>query len=99
MGTMVSKSGNLKAEIRAKGQRLKVAGRISSVDPVKNTSMYEGCIKGPTADWFPSVFTGNSQHVIFEGLTPGTIYTIQVRALGGSTGESDRSDPSSHMVM
>ena len=55
--------------------------------------MYEGCIKGPTADWFPSVFTGNSQHVIFEGLMPGTINTAQVRALGGSTGQSDWSDP------
>jgi hypothetical protein len=40
---------------------------------VKNTSMYEGHIKGPTGDWLPSVFMGDSQHVTFEGLTPGTI--------------------------
>jgi len=62
--------------------------------------MYEGRIKGPTGDWMtPSVFTGDSQHITFYGLTPGTTYTVQVRALGGSTGQSDWSDPSSHMAM
>jgi hypothetical protein len=35
---------------------------VASVTPVKNTSMYEGRIKGPTGDWMPSVFTGDSQH-------------------------------------
>jgi hypothetical protein len=72
---------------------------IASVTPVKNTSLYEGRIKGPTGDWLPSVFTGDSQHIVFDGLTPGTTYTVQIRALGGSTGQSDWSDPSSHMAM
>jgi len=72
---------------------------IVSVSPVKNTSLYEGRIKGPTGDWLASVFTGDSQHIIFDGLTPGTVYTVQIRALGGSTGQSDWSDPSSHMAM
>lgn len=47
----------------------------------------------------PSVFTGDSRHIIFDGLLAGTTYTIQVRALGGSTGQSDWSDPVSHMCM
>jgi len=72
---------------------------VASVNPVKNTSLYEGRIKGPTGDWLPSVFTGDSQHIEFNGLTPGQNYTIQVRALGGSTGQSDWSDPSTHMCM
>ena len=72
---------------------------VASVTPVKTTNMYEGRIKGPTGDWLPSVFTGDSQHIIFSGLTPGTTYTAQVRALGGATGQSDWSDPSSHMAM
>jgi hypothetical protein len=72
---------------------------VASVKPVKNTSLYEGRIKGPTGDWLPSVFTGDSKHIRFEGLTPGTSYTAQVRALGGSTGQSDWSDPSTHMSM
>jgi len=29
----------------------------------------------------------------------GNDYTVQVRALGGSTGQSDWSEPSSHMAM
>ena len=73
---------------------------VASVSPVKNTNMYEGRIKGPTGDWVtPSVFTGDSQHISFSGLTPGTTYTVQVRSLGGATGQSDWSDPSSHMAM
>ncbi|HEY3663981.1 MAG TPA: fibronectin type III domain-containing protein [Chthoniobacterales bacterium] len=68
--------------------------------PVKHTNLYEGraSIDGGTT-WLPSVFTGDSRHIIFDGLTAGKIYTIQVRALGGSTGESDWSDPVSHMAM
>ena len=71
---------------------------IAKVDPVKNVNMYEGRIK-LDADWMPSVFTGDSQHIIFDGLTPGKTYTAEVRALGGATGHSDWSDPSSHMSM
>lgn len=72
---------------------------VASVSPVKNTSMYEGRIKGPTGDGTGGMFTGDSQHITFDGLTPGTTYTVQVRPLGGSTGQSDWSDPSSHMAM
>lgn len=72
---------------------------VAGVDPVKNANMYEGRIKGPTGDWLTSIFTGDSRHITFAGLTPGVNYTVQVRALGGSTGQSDWSDPSSHMSM
>ncbi|HYX31437.1 MAG TPA: fibronectin type III domain-containing protein [Pyrinomonadaceae bacterium] len=72
---------------------------IARVDPVKNANMYEGRIKLIDGDWLPSVFTGDSQHIIFNGLTRGKDYTAQVRALGGSTGQSDWSDPSTHMAM
>ena len=72
---------------------------IASVTPLANSSMYEARAKPDGADWLPSVFTGDSQHVTFDGLTPGTNYTIQVRALGGQTGLSDWSDPSSPMSM
>ncbi len=72
---------------------------VAGVKPVKNTRLYEGRIKGPTGDWLPGVFTGDSQHIEFNGLTPGQNYTVQVRALGGSTGQSDWSDPSTHICM
>jgi hypothetical protein len=40
----------------------------------------------------PGVFTGDSQHIIFLGLTHGTVYTVQVRSLGGVPGQSDWSN-------
>jgi hypothetical protein len=68
--------------------------------PVKNTSMYEGRASSDGGQtWMTSVFTGDSRHIIFNGLTPGQTYTIQVRAMGGSTGHSDWSDPVSHMSL
>src|SRR5205085_9974249 len=72
---------------------------VGSVTPVKNANMYEGRIKIEGGDWLPSVFTGDWHRIIFEGLTPAKNYAAQVRALGGSTGQSDWSDPSSHMAM
>lgn len=72
---------------------------VARITPVKNTNMYEGRIKPTDGDWMPSVFTGDSQHITFGGLTPGKNYTAEVRALGGATGQSDWSDPSSHMAM
>ena len=72
---------------------------VATIDPVRNANMYEGRIKIEGGDWLPSVFTGDSQHIEFNGLTPGLVYTAQVRALGGSTGQSDWSDPSTHMCM
>jgi hypothetical protein len=72
---------------------------VASIDPVRNVNMYEGRIKPSDGDWLPSVYTGDSQHITFSGLTPGKNYTAQVRALGGETGQSDWSDPSSHMAM
>jgi len=71
---------------------------IAKVAQVRNTSTYEGCIKGLSGDWVPSIFDGDSHHITFNGLKPGETYTVQVRALGGSTGQSDWSDPSSHMA-
>jgi hypothetical protein len=68
--------------------------------PIKNANLYEGRASsdGGTT-WLPSVFTGDSRHIILPGLTPGELYTIEVRALGGSTGQSDWSDPVTHRAM
>ena len=41
------------------------------------------------------VFT-NSRSIPIGGLTPGKVYSFRVRAIGGSTGSGDWSDPVSH---
>jgi len=77
-----------------------VAGElVARVDAVRNANTYEGRIKAANGDWQPSVFSSDSRRITFVGLTAGTNYTVEVRALGGSTGQSDWSDPSSHMAM
>ena len=72
---------------------------VASVNPVRNAKTYEARAKLADGDWLPSVFDGDSQHITFTGLTRGKDYTVQVRAIGGSTGQSDWSDPSTHMAM
>jgi hypothetical protein len=52
-----------------------------------------------TSGWqVVGIFT-QSRRILLESLTPGTTYTVQARAIGGSTGSSDWSDPVSHMSM
>lgn len=46
----------------------------------------------------PQLFT-SSRGMNVTGLTPGGMYTFQVRAVGGSTGYSDWSDAVSHMSL
>jgi len=36
--------------------------------------------------------------ILFDGLVPGTMYELQLRSVGGSTGYSDWSDPVSRMA-
>ena len=77
---------------------------IVRVGAVKNAKNYEvryaavapGGAPGP---WQGGGLFSNSRSMPISGLTPGTNYMIEVRAIGGSTGYSDWSDPSSHMSM
>jgi hypothetical protein len=74
------------------------------VTPIKNAKNYEvryaaigaGGAPGP---WQNGGLFSNSRSMPVSGLTPGTNYTFQVRAIGGSTGYSDWSDPTSHMSL
>ena len=38
-----------------------------------------------------------ARKITLPGLTPGQVYSVQSRAIGGSTGQSDWSDPTSHI--
>ncbi|HEY0548091.1 MAG TPA: fibronectin type III domain-containing protein [Verrucomicrobiae bacterium] len=60
---------------------------------------YEVRIKDGANGWTTvGVFT-YSRSILVTNLTPGTVYTVQVRGIGGSLGYSDWSDPVSHMAM
>ena len=67
--------------------------------PVPTARAYEVRISYGTTGWQAvGVFT-YARPIVIEGLTPGTTYTMQARAIGGTTGYSDWSDPVSHMAM
>jgi hypothetical protein len=53
-----------------------------------------GNVPGP---WQAAGLFTSSRSISINGLTPGTTYVLQVRAIGGSTGYSDWSNPVSRM--
>jgi hypothetical protein len=39
--------------------------------------------------WVSGGISTQARSIIFSGLVPGTAYLVEVRAIGGSTGQSD----------
>ena len=75
-------------------------GRLQLVSgAVRNCRLFEEQMKSGTGDYVSAGLYQNSREIIVTGLTPGTTYTFQLRAMGGSTGASDWSNPVSHMSL
>jgi hypothetical protein len=72
---------------------------ILRVQAVRNAKSYEVQVRIGTGAWQPAVISPKARSIIVPNLVPGTMYDIQVRAIGGSTNVSDWSDPVSHMCM
>ncbi|MFA6561406.1 MAG: fibronectin type III domain-containing protein [Verrucomicrobiia bacterium] len=51
---------------------------------------------GALGPWQSGGHSTTSRSIRINGLTPGGLYEIQIRALGGSTGTSDWSDAKQH---
>jgi hypothetical protein len=66
--------------------------------PVTNAYAYEVQIRTGTADWKSAGVFTQARRIVLSGLTSGSIYTMQARAFGGSTGSSAWSDPVSHIA-
>ncbi|MBI3879403.1 MAG: fibronectin type III domain-containing protein [Verrucomicrobia bacterium] len=77
---------------------------IVKVKPTPNAKCYEGRYAAIGAGGVPGplqnagLFT-NSRAMPVNGLTPGTMYRFEFRAVGGTTGYSDWSDAVQHMSM
>jgi hypothetical protein len=67
--------------------------------PVTNAHSYEAQVKNGTGGFLPAGTFTQVRRMVLTGLVPGQTYTVQIRAVGGSTGYSDWSDPVSHMAM
>ena len=72
--------------------------------PIANAKCYELRYAAVGADgtpgpWQNGGLNSNSRALALNGLTPGTMYNVQIRAIGGSTGQSDWSPITSHMSL
>ncbi len=77
---------------------------IVRVSPIDNAKCYEVryaliAAGGALGPWQTGGLHTSSRSMPVGGLTPGGNYSFQVRAVGGSTGYSDWSDPVSHMSL
>ncbi|MBI3881116.1 MAG: hypothetical protein HY301_13775 [Verrucomicrobia bacterium] len=77
---------------------------IARATATKNAKSYEGQSAainpdGTQGPWVRTDATGDSQHIVFGGLTPGVLYALQVRAVGGSTGHSGWSNTVQHRCL
>ena len=63
---------------------------------VRYAALAPGGAPGP---WQSGGLFTNSRSMPVNNLTPGTNYSFQVRAIGGSTGYSDWCDAVSHMSL
>ena len=71
---------------------------IAHLTPVANAHSYQVKVLGPDGKQVALVNSTQARSVVLPGLTPGVIYTVQACAIGGTTGQSDWSDPVSHMA-
>ena len=74
------------------------------IAPVANAKSFEARYAlippgGAAGPWQHGGTFPNSRSILISGLTPGGNYQIQIRAVGGSTGYSEWSDPITHMSM
>ncbi|MGH7993083.1 MAG: fibronectin type III domain-containing protein [Limisphaerales bacterium] len=67
--------------------------------PVANARSYE--VRAMNGEPVPAatVISTQARRVVLKNLTPGTLYDIQARAIGGSEGYSEWCDPTTHMAM
>lgn len=66
--------------------------------PVSCLSLYARPQRHPRPSLSGGLHT-NSRSIPLNALTPGSNYSCQIRAIGGSTGHSDWSNAVSHMSM
>ena len=95
-----------------RAQSILPAPQIITVEPVQtgelkvrvkadtNARSYVGRIKQSSGSEFgPSISFASSRKILFKGLTAGATYVMQLCAVGGSTGQSDWSEPVTKMSM
>ena len=78
-----AQAGKIRLRVKGDPNRRAVLGRCKTMD----------------GDWGPVLTFKNSREILFGGLKAGTTYVMQLCGLGGSTGQSDWSEPVSKMAL
>jgi hypothetical protein len=65
---------------------------------VPNARNYQVQLKVGDGEWTDAGIYSKARKIVLTGLMPGTVYMVQVRALGGSTGYSDWSMAATKMA-
>jgi hypothetical protein len=69
------------------------------LDPVANARSYNLQISANgNGGWQDAGIYTSARRIVLQNLTPGTMYNIRARAVGGSTGYSEWSDPVARMA-
>jgi hypothetical protein len=76
-GVEHGQSGEIKLRVKGDPNRKAILGRVKAVG----------------GEFGPVVTFRSSRQILFEGLAAGTTYVMQLCGLGGSTGQSDWSEP------
>jgi hypothetical protein len=66
---------------------------------VDNAKTYQARLRIGSNPPVDGGFCTQARRFVLTNLVPGTTYTVEIRAIGGSTGASDWSDPVSHMCL
>lgn len=69
------------------------------VKSVRNARNYQVQLQVGEDEWRDAGFYTQARRIVVKNLTPGTVYNLRVRALGGSTGSSDWSQVVSRMSL
>jgi hypothetical protein len=69
------------------------------VGPLRTARGYQVQIRIGDGPWQDAGIFPQARRIELTNLTPGTVYGIRVRAIGGSTGYSDWSMPTAHMSL
>ena len=80
------------------GQLLVTVGPLANAKCIEVRMAAIG-VGGALGPWQSGGLFTYSRSMTVNGLTPGINYKVQVRAIGGSTGYSDWSDPVDHMSL
>lgn len=77
LGASYGQTGEIKLRVSGDASRKAIQGRVKAVG----------------GEFGPVITFKNSRNILFKGLSAGTSYVMQLMGLGGSTGQSDWSDP------